>query len=81
MYQTIDEGISVIGIFERGKFMPKKFKWRDRIFPIDQLCSVHDFKDGAVKKRRFSIQSGPTIYLIEFNRDRETWTLQQIWVE
>ncbi len=81
MYQTIGEDISVIGIFERGIFTPKKFKWRGNIFPIDQLCSVHNFKDGAVKKRRFSLMSGTTLYLIEFNRDLETWILQQIWVE
>ena len=86
MYQTIGEDhigetISVIGIYTPGHFFPKKLKWRGKILPIDQVCSVHDFKDGGVRKRRFSIMSGPTVYLIEFNRDFETWSLLQVWVE
>jgi len=81
MYQTIGENIAIIGIYDHGYFKPKKMQWHKQIFPIDQICSTHDFKDGAVKKRRFSVMSGSTLYLIEFNRDLETWILQQLWVE
>lgn len=81
MYQTIGEDISIIGIYKSGHFLPKKMQWRTNIFEIDQICSVHDFKDGAVRKRRFSMMSKHNLYLIEFNRDRETWSLEQVWVE
>ena len=86
MYQTIGEEnqgepISVIGVYTPGHFFPKKIKWREKTLLINQICSAHDFKDGGVKKRRFSLMSEGTVYLIEFNRDLETWHLQQIWVE
>ncbi len=81
MYQRIGEDISIIGIYQKGRFIPKKMQWQAKTFAIEQICSVHDFKDGAVRKRRFSIMSGTNIYLIEFDRDRETWLLEQVWVE
>lgn len=81
MYQRIGEDISVIGIYDKSRFTPKKLQWRYNTLVINQICSVHDFKDGAVKKRRFSVMSGTTLYLIEFDRDREKWSLEQVWVE
>lgn len=81
MYQTIGEEILIIGIYQKGRFTPKKIQWRKNTLVINQICSVHDFKDGAVRKRRFSVMSGTTLYLIEFDRDRETWLLEQVWVE
>jgi hypothetical protein len=83
MYQTIGEKINVVGIYTPGRFSPKKFQWQQRTFVIDQVCAVHDFKDGTVRKRRFSVQTkgNGNVYLLEFNRDLETWTLEQLWVE
>jgi len=81
MYQTIGEDISIIGIYQKGRFTPKKMQWHSNTLAINQICSVHDFKDGAVRKRRFSVMSGTTLYLIEFDRDLEKWTLEQVWVE
>lgn len=81
MYQTIGEEISVIGVYQKSRFTPKKFKWQNNTLTITQVCSVHDFKDGGVKKRRFSVMSGSTLYLIEFDRDFEKWSLEQVWVE
>lgn len=81
MYQIIGEKVSVIGVYTPGKFQPKKFQWRQQVFPIQKVHSVHDFKDGARRKRRFSVFAQGNIYLLEFDREIETWTLEQIWVE
>jgi hypothetical protein len=81
MYQTIGESISVAGVYTNGKFKPRKFQWRGGTFLIDSSCSVHDFRDGMVRKRRFSVMAKGNVYLLEFNRDTEAWKLEQVWVE
>lgn len=92
MYQTIGEAISVLGVFgkssptqnstDRGAgFTPKKFKWNNQTYLIDQITSIHDLSDGGVKKRRYSVVSGANLYLLEYNRTEETWKLEQIWHE
>lgn len=81
MYQKISETVAVAGVYSASKFSPKKFQWRGRSFVISAVHSVHDFRDGTVKKRRFSVMAEKNLYLLEFNRDTETWLLEQIWVE
>jgi hypothetical protein len=71
----------VAGVYAQGKFTPKKFEWRRKLFTIQQVNSVHDFKDGSVRKRRFAVMAEQTVFLLEFNRDQEEWILEQLWVE
>jgi hypothetical protein len=81
MYQRIDETIIVAGVYRPGKFIPKRFQWKQHTFDITTINTSHDFRDGNVRKRQFSVSVGENVYLIEFNRDQETWTLEQLWVE
>lgn len=80
MYHAIQEPISVAGIYERGQFRPVKFKWRQRVYQVEELCSQYDFRDGSIPKRRFSATVAGTTYLLEFDRHKESWTLEQIWL-
>lgn len=80
MYHTIHEPISVVGIYEHGQFRPVKFKWKQRVYQIEELCSRHDFRDGSIPKRRFSVTVSGTTYLLEFDRHQETWHLEQVWL-
>lgn len=92
MYQTINEAVSVLGIFEKASptqrptgcgagFTPKKFRWHNRTYPIEKITSIHSSRDGGVEKRRYAVISGANLYLLEYNRSKETWTLEQIWME
>ena len=81
MYQTIDEPVAVVGIYTQGHFQPKKFQWRQKTFKIEEVTSVHNFKDGTVAKRRFAVMAHRQLFLLEFNRSLETWSLAQLWVE
>lgn len=81
MYQPIHEPVSVAGIYEHGKFRPLKFRWQNKLLVITEICSVHDFRDGTVQKRRFSVMAGGTVYLLEFNRNQENWLLEELWIE
>jgi len=81
VYHHIHEPITVAGIYEHGRFRPIKFRWQQQLFTITQICSVHDFRDGSIHKRRFSVMAKDTVYLLEFNRQQEHWFLEELWVE
>lgn len=81
MYQVIQEPITVAGVYEAGRFRPVKFRWRRRVFTIKQICSSHDFRDGSLWLRRFSVVAEEAVYLLEFNRHQESWCLAQLWLE
>lgn len=77
----INERIEVAGVYAQGRFFPKKFKWKNQIFKIDQVTLVSELKDGLTKKRLYSVQSGPNVYRLIFDREGETWSLSEVWYE
>jgi hypothetical protein len=81
MYQTVNENISVLGVYSSQVFIPKKFKWKDKIFPIKEITLLNNVRDGVIRKRLYSVLSGVNLYRIEFNRDSENWKILEVWCE
>lgn len=81
MYQTINEDISVLGIYSHSKFTPKKFKWKDKTFAIKEITLINDTKDGIIKKRLYSVISQANLYRLEFNRETEKWRILEVWCD
>lgn len=81
MYQTISEPIAVLGVYNHGNFVPRKLKWKQRVLKVDQITMCNDLREGQTRKRLYSVVCKGTVYRVLFNRDRETWTLEEIWVE
>ncbi len=81
MYEPINEDISVIGIYQNHRFLPKKFKWHSRVFLIDEITLSNDVRDGVIKKRLYSVLSGGNVYRLEFNRESEQWKILEVWVD
>ncbi len=81
MYQAINEQIDVIGIYRKHQFLPKKFRWQQRVLKIDEVTLVNDVKDGQIDKRFYSVVAADNVYRLEFNRTTEEWKLVQVWVE
>ncbi len=81
MYQTIGEQISVIGVYAHQAFVPRKFLWQKKEYLIDKITFVTDIRDGATRKRCYAATSGANSYRLLFNRNEETWILDQLWVE
>ena len=81
MYQKIHENIQVAGVYGPAKFTPKKFKWKNRIYWVDEITSVADLKDGGVKKRFFSLVSKNEVYRVIFDRENEKWWLEEKWID
>lgn len=81
MFQTIDETIAVAGVYQRSRFVPKKFLWKDREYRIENVTLISEVRDGQIKKRLYSVLCGKQLYRLLFNRETENWTLTEIWVE
>lgn len=87
MYQTIGEKIEVICHYGgsvaglAGKLKPLKFRWQGQVYSIQQITLATDTKDGGVRKRLYSVMSGGNVYRLSFNRDNESWSLEEIWME
>lgn len=81
MYEEINEDIAVIGVYQKYHFLPKKFKWQHHVFPIDEVTLSNDIKDGAIKKRLYSVVSSGNVYRLEFNRELEQWKILEVWVD
>ncbi len=81
VYQTIGEKIRVAGVFEGRGFAPKKFEWQSKVYPIQEVTLVNEVKDGGVRQRYYSVMSRGNLYRLIFNREDESWLLDQIWCE
>ncbi|MEX0895528.1 MAG: hypothetical protein WDZ94_01155 [Patescibacteria group bacterium] len=81
MYETIDESISVAGVYRQGKFIPKKFLWQQRAFVITQVTFVADIRDGSDTVRQYTVVASEASYRLLFNRTHETWRLKEVWCE
>lgn len=81
MYVTIQEPIEVAGVYHHHSFTPKKFKWRHKIYPIDKITLKSDVKSGGVRFRYYSVMSRSQVFRVTFNRDDESWILEELWTE
>ncbi len=81
MYQRIHETISVIGVYKEAAFVPKKFLWNSRVYRVDEITFVTNVRDGGVQKRMYSLISKGNAYRVVFNRDEETWKLEEVWCD
>lgn len=81
MYEPIHENISVIGVYKNAHFIPRKFLWRNKEYPVKQVTFVADIKDGSIRKRHYAVLVGGTSYRLLFDRAEETWFLEEVWCE
>lgn len=81
MFTKINETIAVVGTYNHSSFKPRKFLWRDRVFPIQKITFITETRDGANKLRIYSIESQGSIYRILFNRETEEWQVSEIFCE
>lgn len=81
MYQTIGEKIEVAGVYNSRGFQPKRFKWRSRLYDVEQVTLATNAKDGGRRLRLYSVIVKGTAYRLRFDRDGEAWMLEEVWYE
>jgi hypothetical protein len=81
MFTEIREPISVAGVYHRQTFIPRKFKWRGQSYSVEQITLQSDTRDGGVRQRLYSVMAKGNLYRLTFDRDHETWLLEEVWCE
>lgn len=79
MYESINEAISVIGVYANAHFVPKKFLWKYKEYLISSITFTADIKEGDIRKRHYSVMSEGNAYRLLFDRSQETWKLKEVW--
>lgn len=74
----INEPIETLVHFYSGSLKPFRFLWRGRAYPITDITTTYQTKDGGIKKLVFAVQSGPNLYELVYNTATHTWFLSQI---
>lgn len=81
MYEHIHESISVVGVYKKAQFFPRKFIWSSKVYSITQITFVADIRDGSVRKRQYSVVADSNSYRLLFDRSEETWSVEEVWCE
>jgi len=81
MYQRINEVVEVVGSYTGRGFTPKRFKWQNNIYDIDQITLKNDARDGGRHLRFYSVIVKGNAYRLRFDRDEEKWLLEEVWYE
>ena len=81
MFVNVQEKIAVAGVYDKGTFIPRRFKWHTREYKVEEITLSSDIRDGSVKKRVYSVLCQGDLFRICFNRENESWTLEEVWNE
>jgi len=75
----INEKISVVSLFEKGKIKPILFKWQNRLYKILQVAFSYSKNIGKDKFYYFSVQTESGGFELSFNREKFSWNLERIF--
>jgi hypothetical protein len=87
VHETINEPISVLASFRRGKrsstvvVTPHAIEWRGRRYPLETMGLYHPERRGTKRVHIFSFTSSETAFRIELDPDTLEWTLVEIFYE
>lgn len=79
MFTTIDESISVVGVFAAGEFKPHRFRWREQIYQIEEVTLLSKVRDGGVPQWHFSVVVKGNLYRLIFWPLQAQWRLAEVW--
>ena len=79
MVVQIDEPVDVLASFSSaGKLLPRKFRWRGRIYDITRIHQVHQARQGSATLCYFACSDGISPYRkLCFNNVTRVWTLEE----
>lgn len=80
MIEKIGEKVSVLSIYDqnKGKFLPKKIKWRSKTYEINQVGYHHRLKEGKKLIHIFSVCSNDLSFKLRLDTDNLSWTLEEV---
>ncbi len=81
-YETIEEPIAVVCVFNSPGIIPKMFYWRKRTYQICQVNGHWQRREGNFLIYGFAVSdNNDNVYELEFNTANLVWRLQKIGFE
>jgi hypothetical protein len=77
MYQSINEPIEVVVIFNGKKVEPVFFKWGNRQYRVNKINLVHSERQGRDKHYIFSVSDEANAFRLRFSTETLKWTLEE----
>jgi len=80
MYEAIYEKISVLSLFdhEKGVVIPKKIRWKGRIYTIIKLSYHHKIRQGQNLLHIFHVTDGVMDFRLRLDTHNLHWMLEEI---
>ncbi|MFQ5329416.1 MAG: hypothetical protein ACE5D4_05430 [Thermodesulfobacteriota bacterium] len=57
---------------------PVKFRWRGRLYPVDEITYTWRTREGNADIVHFSVTDGATLYELAYNLSTMGWSLEQV---
>lgn len=77
MSTSIGEAINVVAVFDSG-VRPVKFKWKGRVYPVEEITYRWSTREGAAAMLHFSVTDGSTLFELVYNTSTTRWRLERV---
>lgn len=75
----INEPIAVLALCDPARGMiPKKIRWRQRVYDITTIGYHHRFKQGTTLVHIFSVANDTLAFRLQYDTETLRWMLEQI---
>jgi hypothetical protein len=80
MFETINEKVSVITVYDREKkiVMPVKIRWQGRNYKIIKTNYYHRYRAGRDMLHVFHVTDGSIDFRLKFDSQNLIWTLEEV---
>lgn len=74
-----NEQIQVLAEFKNGNLKPRKFRWKNRVYKVKQICGAYRHREGAFMTYNYSVTAeNGNVYEITFNFKDTNWYLRKV---
>ena len=81
MFESLNDPIDVLTIFEEGKLEPLRFRWKGKVIRIAKVTGRWSRREGQTQLRYFSVESGSETYELCYDPRGPRWFLSRAWCE
>lgn len=82
MYDPVHEKIKVDAIFENGKVSVTRFKWKNKVYKVDQVTLVTKAYRGRDAVWLVYVTTLTAAYKLRFDTDTLNWWMEEFtWSE
>ncbi len=75
----INESVEVACFFSKGQIKPLFFRWRNKLYKIQEIVFQFSKKIGLEKVFYFSVETEVNACQLEFNSEKQTWKLLKVF--